>query len=37
MTKKSTIDANYISNLFEEKAEEILEKEKAPKKKATKK
>lgn len=38
MTKKSTtIDANYISNLFEEKAQEILEKEKAPKKKATKK
>lgn len=38
MTKKSTtIDANYISNLFEEKANEILEKEKAPKKKATKK
>lgn len=39
MTKKSTttIDANYISNLFEEKAQEILEKEKAPKKKTTKK
>ena len=37
MTKKSTtIDANYISNLFEEKAQEILEKEKAPKKKTVK-
>lgn len=36
MTKKSTIDANYISNLFEEKAQEILEKEKAPKKKNVK-
>lgn len=37
MKKSTTIDANYISNLFEEKAQEILEKEKAPKKKATKK
>ena len=33
----TTIDANYISNLFEEKAQEILEKEKAQKKKSTKK
>lgn len=37
MKKSTTIDANYISNLFEEKAQEILEKEKAPKKKSTKK
>lgn len=39
MTKKSTtINGEYIANLFEEKAEEMLAKEKAPKtKKATKK
>lgn len=38
MTKKSTtINGEYLANLFEQKAEEILAKEKAPKKKATKK
>lgn len=38
MTKKSTtINGEYIANLFEEKAEEMLAKEKAPKKKSTKK
>ena len=37
--KKSTatINGEYLANLFEQKAEEILAKEKAPKKKATKK
>ena len=37
--KKSTatINGEYLANLFEQKAEEILVKEKAPKKKATKK
>ena len=38
MTKKSTtINGEYLANLFEQKAEEMLTKEKAPKKKATKK
>lgn len=39
MTTKKTVkvDGEFLTNLFEQKAEEILAKEKAPKKKATKK
>lgn len=38
MTKKTTlVNGEFLTNLFEQKAEEILVKEKAPKKKATKK
>lgn len=38
MTKKTTlVNDEFLTNLFEQKAEEILVKEKAPKKKATKK
>ena len=36
-TTTATINGEYLANLFEQKAEEILAKEKAPKKKATKK